>query len=335
VVSESTLSHQVEVEVLPFRETFSVLFFVSVGMLVNPLQFITNGVEVLVITALIIVGKGLLTLVLGLLLARSMRVALVIAVSLAQIGEFSFLLGQAGLTQGILTQDQYSLLLVGSLISITLNPFLFRLLPRFESALGSLPGLRSLREERVVVTAPLDSSIRDHVVVVGYGRVGRHLVDILTRLKIPCLVVEVDVGRITELERRGVPVLFGDAGNSEILSHAHLSAAREVVITVPDEVSSANAVAAVREIAPHTPLVVRASTQEGIGRLVQLGATDVIYPELAGSLEIMQRTLARLGFSEQDIQVYAEAVRGDHYDLTVTSEAEEEALARMRSPISN
>ncbi len=330
VVSESALSHQVEAEVLPFRETFSVLFFVSVGMLVNPLQFVTHGGEILSITLLIILGKGLLTLILGLLLARSARSALVIAVSLAQIGEFSFLLGQAGVTQNILTQEQYSLLLAGALLSITLNPFLFRALPWLEKRLQLLGIFRSFFESKREFSMPPVASLRDHVVVVGYGRVGQHLVDLLTQLGVPRLVVENDIGRLEELEKQGVPVLYGDAADSEILTHAHLDHARAVVLTPPDDAAAATMVGIVRSIAPDVPLVVRAASQDGIRRLFELKATDVIYPELMGGLGLLYRTLALLGYPQAEINGYADTLRKDHYDLSVLSPAEREALERMR-----
>ena len=329
VVSESALSHQVEAEVLPFRETFAVLFFVSVGMLVNPAQLLTHAGEVLSLTGLIIGGKAVVTVGLGLLLARSARTAVVVAVSLAQIGEFSFLLGQAGVTQQVLTQAQYSLLLAGALLSITLNPFLFKVIPALESWVNRVGILQGwLATGRVVHTA-IDPGLHDHVIVVGYGRVGQYLVDVLSRLGLPRLVVELDVTRATDLQAAKVPVLFGDAAHADILQHAHLAMAREVVITVPDEATALSTVAAARKAAPQVPIVVRATTQESIGRLLALGATDVIYPELAGGLEMMHQTLLRLGYDKSLIEEYAAAVRRDHYELSVTSEGEQEALDRL------
>jgi CPA2 family monovalent cation:H+ antiporter-2 len=329
VVSESALSHQVEAEVLPFRETFAVLFFVSVGMLVNPAQLINQAGEVLALTALIVVGKGIVTLVLGLMLARQARIAVVVAVSLAQIGEFSFLLGQAGVAQNVLTQEQYSLVLAGSLISITLNPFLFKLIPRLERWLNNMGMLQGLLAKGSPVQEAIDPGLSGHVIVVGYGRVGQHLVDVLSRLGVPRLVVELDVTRATELESAKVPVLFGDAANLDILKHAHLDTAREVVITVPEEATAMSTVAAARKSAPNVPIVVRATTQESIGRLLELGATDVIYPELAGGLEMMHQTLLRLGYDEGRIEAYSDAVRRDHYELSITSEGEQMALDQL------
>jgi CPA2 family monovalent cation:H+ antiporter-2 len=177
----------------------------------------------------------------------------------------------------------------------------------------------------------VSESLRDHVVVIGCGRVGQHLVNVLGHLGIPRLVVEHDIGRVTELERQGVPTLYGDAANSDILSHVHLKQARAVVVTLPDEAAAAIVVATARAEAPHVPIIVRAATPEGVGRLFALGAQHVVYPELEGGLEMMQETLRHLGFSESNVEGYADAVRRDHYDLSISTPAEQQALEQMLS----
>lgn len=331
VVSESALSHQVGAEVLPFRETFSVLFFVSVGMLVNPLYLLNHIGEVLSLTALIVLGKSLITVLLGLFFPRPARTVLVIAAGLSQIGEFSFLLGQAGVTLGILTREQYSLLLASALLSIILNPFLFRALPWIEARLRTLPVFWSLLDRHGPSPEPEVEALEDHVVVIGCGRVGQHLVDVLGRLGVPRLVIELDIGRIAELERQGVPTLYGDAANSDILAHVRLEQARAVVVTLPDEAAAASTIASVRAVVPQVPLIARAVTQEGVRRLLALGATQVIYPELEGGLEMMQQTLVRLGYAGSDIQEYMDVVRRDHYDLSISTFAEQQALSQMRA----
>jgi monovalent cation:H+ antiporter-2, CPA2 family len=131
------------------------------------------------------------------------------------------------------------------------------------------------------------------------------------------------------LERQGVPTLYGDAANSDILSHVHLKQAREVVVTLPDEAAAAIVVATARAEAPHVPIIVRAATREGVDRLFALGAQDVIYPELEGGLQMMRETLTRLGFSESSVEGYEDAVRRDHYDLSISTTAEQQALERM------
>jgi len=162
--------------------------------------------------------------------------------------------------------------------------------------------------------------------------VGQHLVNVLGHLGIPRLVVEQDIGRVTELERQGVPTLYGDAANSDILSRVHLKQARAVVVTLPDEAAASIVVAtahAEASHASHVPIIVRAATQEGVRRLFALGAQHVIYPELEGGLEIMRETLDRLGYLESDVQEYTDAVRSSHYDLSISSDIEQRALEQM------
>ena len=168
--------------------------------------------------------------------------------------------------------------------------------------------------------------IKDHVVIVGYGRVGRHIVSLLGQMAIPHLVVEADAARIEELDRQGIPTLFGDAANSEVLTHAGLGRARALVVAGPDEAASELVVAAARDLAPELPIIVRATTVDGTKRLTQLGAQDVIHPELEGGLEIVRHTLLQLGFPLQEIYRYTDAVRHDHYDLQINTEEEHRLL---------
>ena len=329
VVSESPLSHQVGADIFPFREAFAVLFFVSIGMLVNPVYLFNNVGHILVMTALIVVGKSLLTLLLGLVFPWKAYTALVVGAGLSQIGEFSFILGQAGINLGLLNQDQYSLILAGALLSITINPLMFRLIPPTETFLQKLPFLWRLLDRHETLSLPPEETIEGHVVIVGYGRVGHHIVDVLGEISIPRLVIDADAERIEELSRRGIPSLYGDASNSEVLTHARLERARALVVAGPDESASELVVAAARDIAPKLPIVARATTQDGIDRLAKFGAQDVIHPELEGGLEIMRHTLLALGFPLQEIIRFMDAVRRDHYDLQVNTAEEHRLLHNL------
>lgn len=327
VVNESPLSHQVGADILPFRDAFAVLFFVSIGMLVNPGYLISNIGSILALTALIVVGKALLGMFLGALLSWPLRTTLVLAAGLSQIGEFSFILGQEGVALGLLGQDQYSLILAGALLSITLNAPLFRLIHPLQKWLQGL-GLFTKSLPRHV-PPPIEESIKDHVVIVGYGRVGRHIVSLLAQLEIPHLVVDADPERIEEMDRMGIPTLFGDAANSELLTHAGLTRARALVVAGPDEDASALVVTAARDLAPNLPIIARSTSEEGTKRLTQLGAQDVIHPELEGGLDIVRHTLLQLGFPLQEIYRYTEAVRHDHYDLGINTEEEHRLLHEL------
>ncbi|HEU5346995.1 MAG TPA: cation:proton antiporter [Ktedonobacterales bacterium] len=329
VVSESSTRHQVSAEVLPFRETFTVLFFVSIGMLVNPRHLIENAGLVLALLVVVVVGKSVLTLLSGFALPAPARTMLVVAAGRSQIGEFSFLLAQSAVVVGIFTSAQYSLILASSILSILVNPFMFRLMDPVESLLRRSPDLWRRLNRHGHAPHPVTEGLSEHVVVIGYGRVGQHIVTVLGHLNVPRLVVETDIGRAVELDQQGVPTLYGNAADSEVLDHARLDRARALVVTLPDEAATEVVVAAGRAQNPEMPIIARAATQSGIERLFQLGAQDVIHPELEGGLETVRHTLMRLGFPFREVDDYAEAVRRDRYDIAVSTAAEHDALGDL------
>ena len=305
------------------------LFFVSIGMLVNPLYLYNNIGSMLALTALIMIAKPLTTILMGFIFPWPARTTLVVAAGLSQIGEFSFIVGQAGVALGLLDQSQYSLILAGSLLSIMLNPVMFRLIGPVERWLQSMPEIWKLINRQAPVTPLIEESIENHVVIVGYGRVGRHIVNLLGEMGIPYLVVDANTERGEELTKKGIPTLYGDAANSEVLSHAGLKRARALVVTTPDEDASALVITAARDMAPNLPIVARASSEDGTKRLAELGAQDVIHPELEGGLEIVRHTLLQLGFPSQEIFHYTDAVRRDHYDTTLSTEEEHRLLHEL------
>ncbi|MHB8857359.1 MAG: cation:proton antiporter domain-containing protein [Bellilinea sp.] len=331
IISQSHLSHQVGADIFAFREAFSVLFFVSVGMLVNPIFLWNNIGHVLAITALIVVGKAVIVILLGLFFPRPARTFLIIAVGLAQIGEFSFIIGQAGLSLNLLTADQYSLILAGSLVSITINPLMYNLLPWLEKALRHLPGFWKRMDASTPIIEVKEEDLQDHVVIVGYGRIGKHLVDVLESLHIPLLVIESDVERIDLLNQRKIPTLYGDAANSEVVTHAHLEKARAIISTVPEDSSAATIVTAAGDINPNLTIIARAASLEGVKTLNGLGATHIVQPELEGGLELVHHTLLSLGFPLREVHSYADAVRRDNYDIDTITGEEHRSLHNLLS----
>jgi CPA2 family monovalent cation:H+ antiporter-2 len=329
VVGESDVSHQVGAEIIPFRDVFTVLFFVSVGMLVNPAVVLANAGQVIVLTALIVLGKSVITLLMSLVLPGSARTLIVVAAGLSQIGEFSFIVGQAGVTLGVLTQDQYGLILAGAVITIILNPLMFRLIPTVERALQRTPRLWGLMEQGGPTPAPLHDHPSGHVVIVGYGRVGEHIGRILGHLGLPRLVVEQDAAYAAQIQSEGIPTLFGDAANSEVIQHAELEHARALVVTVPDETTAELVVAAAHDVAPGLPIIARAGTESGVQRLAKHGAHHVIHPELEGGLEIVRHTLLALGYPMAQIQPYIDAVRSDAYGDAFSGDEQHHVLDQL------
>ncbi|MCL4805952.1 MAG: cation:proton antiporter [Anaerolineae bacterium] len=314
VISESDVQHQVGAEVVPFRDFFAVLFFVSVGMLVDPAVVWANFGKVITLALLVIVGKGLITLSLALVLPSSARTMIVVAAGLSQIGEFTFLVGQLGVQLGLLSGDQYGLILAAAVISILINPLMYRLIQPVEKFLRGLPFLWKRMERGGPTPIPFTEQMEDHVVIVGYGRVGRHIGGVLQRLEIPFMVIEQDMAYATELQGQGIKTMFGDAANSEILDHVCLDCAKALVVTVPYETTAELIVGPAHIISPDLPIIVRAETEDRLDDLIRLGATHVINPELEGGLEMLRYTLLTLDYSSGQIQHYIDTVRGDTYE---------------------
>ena len=309
VVSESPFSKQIGADLVPFQEAFAVIFFVSVGMLVNPRYLLDHWDQVAIVTLFIVVGKGIVSALVTVLLAKPVRAALIIGAGRSQIGEFSFIIGQTGMTLGLIDTAQYSLILAGAMVSITVNPLVLKLVPAFERVIQRYPRLWEALDRYGSKVPPPAEGMTGHVVIIGVGRVGRHIAEALGRLKIPRLVVEVEPDRLDRLQALGVPVLYGDAANSEVLKHANLEQARALVITLPDDAAALAVVATAKRHSSNLRMVARASTWEGARRLRAEGVHEVVRPELEGGLEIVRRTLLDLELPVGEVQRYTDLVR--------------------------
>lgn len=333
VVSESEFRHQINADLLPFRETFAVLFFVSVGMLVNPSYLLSHWTQVLTVSFLIVIVKGLVSAAIGFMWPYPARTALILGAGRGQIGEFSFIVGQAGLGLALITAEQYSLILAGAIVSITVNPLLFRLINPLERWLQGFPALWRILNRHGPVQPARIEALTGHIVIVGSGRVGRHISEVLTQLKVPRLVVESDPVRIAHLRGIGVPALFGDAASSEILDHAGLERARALIVTLPDDAASRAVVMSARSRSPELRIIARASTWDGARRLVEAGADHVVRPELEGGVEIVRRTLLDLELPVDDVGRYVDLIRQEELaEQDQLSAAREQLLQELRPP---
>ena len=291
VLRESSLSHRAANESLPLRDAFAVLFFVSVGMLFDPAMLVEQPLRVLAVVAIVMLGKTLVSFGLVLLFRYPLGTALTVSVSLAQIGEFSFILAARGISLGLLTVEAQNLILAGALISIALNPLLFKAVEPLQQWLRSRSGLARAMERSADPMAALPVTVdtgklAGHAVLVGYGRVGSRLGPSLLAQRVPIVVVEQNRDIVEQLRGRGIPAVAGDAAKPEVLNQAYVITARLMVIAIPNISRMRKMVKIARMLQPDTDILVCAQSDEDADLLrgEQVDAVFVGDTELALSL---------------------------------------------------
>ena len=278
VMGESDLSQRATEEALPLRDAFAVLFFVSVGMLLNPYVFVDHPAAVLATVAIIVVGKAAVAWAIVMAFRLGNSKALTIAASLAQIGEFSFILIGLALELGLVTAQARDLVLAGAILSILLNPIVFVLLDR------------PAKVETEAKTALATSTLTGHEVLVGYGRVGSLIGAALARDGAKVLVIETSDSGLDKARQDGAEVLEGNAASPELLTAANLANARRLFVTVPDVFEAGQVVEQARRLNPTLEILARAHSDTAVERLQGLGANLVI----SGEREIAERMVERM-----------------------------------------
>jgi len=298
VMRESEFSHRAAEESLPLRDAFSVLFFVSVGMLFEPAILTEQPVQVLGVVAIIIFGKSLAALALVIALRYPLNTALTVAVSLAQIGEFSFILAGLGLSLGLLPAEGMSLVLAGALISIALNPFLFATIAPFQRWLLERSELaRSLdRREDPYAELPMSTErkyLEGQVVLVGYGRVGRRIAKALDARGIPYVVAEQNRELVEDLRRKGVVAVSGNAADPDVLIQAHIAHAAMLVVATPDPINVRQMADTARTLNPDIEIVLRTHSEDESQLLSKDGIGAIFFGEEELAKGMTNHVLAR------------------------------------------
>ena len=313
VVSETDANHQAAADVIPLREAFAVLFFVSVGMLLDPAVLVDHlGLFVAVLLA-VLFGNAIIAFGVAALFPYPARTALTVGAGLAQLGEFSFIIADQSLGLNLMSAATYNVVLAVAMVAITLNPVAFASIPLVERLLRRLPALwRTLDRQGPLPEGVMPRS--GHAVIVGYGRVGEMTGHALGGLSLPFGVIEADIGLARRLNSAGIPTIWGDAASSEVLKMAGLEDARLVVVAVPDESTTLLVLTNVRKLNPSVPIIVRARTAGETPILLFLGATEIVIPEYEGGLEVMRRSLVILGFDEEEVLHLSNAVRDIPYN---------------------
>jgi len=314
-ISESEYSHQALGDIIPFRDAFISLFFISVGMLLDPAIIIEYPLQIVSIVIALILIKVLITSGAVFSLGVPMRIALMSGLCLAQVGEFSFVLCQSGLKYGLLTPDLYQIFLASSIATMGLTPFCMKIAPATAGRVVDLFPNSFTRGRGALARNDSKTSLSDHVIIVGYGLNGRNLAKVLKHLKIAHHVIETNPFTINEEKKKGNPIIFGDGSNAEILSHAGIERARIIVIAISDAASSRRIADQARRQNPGVHIIVRTRYIAEMEPLYGLGVNEVIPEEFETSIEILSRVLRRYLLTHDEIERHISEVRSDSYDM--------------------
>lgn len=312
ILSESEYGHHIFAEVRPVRDALSSLFFVSVGMLVDPSFLVGNLGLVALVTAGVFVGKTLLTAVAVALSRLPLHIGLLTGLSLAQIGEFSFVLLQAGLAVGLVTSASYQLLLASSVITMVLTPIVFGAARKIIA--GRLAGAVG-RGAELKPAAPGRSPLEDHVVICGFGVAGRNIAHVLKANQIPYIVVDLNGQRVREAEAENEPIVFGDCTSSQLLERVGVRKARVVVLAISDPFASRLVVPTLRAMNPGLVILTRTKYVLDMDELWDQGSTEVIADEFEASLELMTRILRVYNAPRAMVAAQVKAIRGERFGI--------------------
>ncbi len=304
VLSESDYGHQALSDITPLRDLFGLLFFTSIGMLIDPIFLLDNWGSILLLVGLVVVGKGLIFGLLPKLFGYGNIIPIALALTMFQIGEFAFVLARSGVKDGTLSQEQYSLVLAATIVTMVMTPFVSGLT-------GPLYAFRRRRlpAEPLETINLVSHKLNDHIVVAGGGRVGRYVSKVLQHLELPFVVIEHNHRRLEEAKAAGLPLVYGDAAQHAVLEAAGVSHARLLIITAPGTITAKAITRQARSLKSDLHIVARVESIEQAENMRQLGIYEVVHPEFEASIEIARTALYHLGFSASEIYRLADDMR--------------------------
>jgi len=300
MLTETEFDHRVISELIPMRDLFATLFFVSIGMLIDVRFIISHWPAVLGMACFIVVAKWLATTLALLPFRVGGKTLAFSALGMTSIGEFNYVLAQVGRTAGAIPTDLYNLILSSSLLTIVLTPAAFWVAPRLDRVLGRAPLLGKLFAPRLE-TPPLADDLKDHAIIVGYGRVGKRMARGLRQAGLKVVVIEQEMEIVRELNAAGRAAIYGDASYEIVLAAARPATARVIVVALPDFGATRAVVHRARSAGSNALIVARAQRSENDARLREAGATAVVVPENAGALMLLEETLILLDLPHEHI----------------------------------
>lgn len=316
IVSESEYSHQAMAEILPFRDSFNSLFFISIGMLLDLRILLAHPFLVAGLVLTIIAGKFVTSALAAVAVGYSWRPAVLTGTALAQVGEFSFILSKVGKDVGLLTGESFQVFLTVSVLTLLLTPFLIQASPALARRAEAIQRLRHWLPER-----PTDSyampylHLRDHTIIAGYGVNGRNLAQVLRETEIAFVVVEMDGETVRQEQKKGVSMYFGDVTHPQVLRRLGIHEAHALVLAISDPIATRRAVKVARQLNPSIHIIARTRYLREIDDLRETGADQVVPEEFETSIEIFSRVLQYYRMPSRVIAEKAERIRKEGYAL--------------------
>ena len=326
VLSESDYGHQALSDIIPVRDLFGLLFFASVGMLLNPAFLLDHWLQVLILVLVVSLGKGLILGLMARIFKYGNVVPLAVGLGLFQVGEFSFVLAQVGVSTNSISHEVYSLVLTTAIITMFLTPLIS----------GQTARLYALRK-RWFKHEALDSinfpksGFRNHVIIIGGGRVGFRIAQVLKRLNVPLLIIELDQLRVDRAKHADIPVIYGDACHEVVLEAATTSLARLLIITSPEVVIAQTIVQRVRKVNAEIQVVARAPGVEFLEEFKKLKISEVVIPEFEAGLEMARKALVHLHIPAAKIQHYTESLRQDLFASFFNENEETKIMEQLQT----
>lgn len=314
MISEVEYADQTLSYVEPLRDIFASLFFAAIGMLIDPLFLWQNLELILGLVALVLVGKFLIVTPLVKLFRYPLKTSLIVGLGLAQIGEFSFVLASEGQVLGLVSRRVYLLILGTTAVTLVVTPFVLRLIPFLFNIIESMPWLKPYFDgDGMPQEISEELPIKDHVVVCGYGRVGKNLVKLLLTHNLPLVVIDQSESRIQQLRDAGIPYIYGNCVSFHVLEAAGITNAKGMAIALPDPMSTRLSLKRALELDPDLNVVVRSNNNKNIEIFYQLGAREVVQPEFEASLEMVTYLLNDVGISPNLVRREIKQIRSRHY----------------------
>jgi CPA2 family monovalent cation:H+ antiporter-2 len=314
MISEIDHADHALTKILPLRDTFACLFFASIGMLINPVMLLQNFGLIIGLVTLVMLVKAAIVFPIIFKFGYSFKTSVITSFGINQIGEFSFVLALTGLQLKLISERTYLLLLGTAAITLVLTPIWMKFSPQLAHYLTQIPFitkyLRKVEEPKVL---SIPETISGHVVVAGYGRVGRVLVQIIRNQGYPVLVIDSSEAAIQRLRLEKIPYIFGDADSELVLEKIYLEKAKALAIALPDPASTRILLQRALAIAPNLDIIARSHHSSEIKILTQMGAKEVVQPELEAALELSAHLLSTLGESRSEIHSILDTIRADHY----------------------